>query len=159
MIFREASSFASVLPHKGALMGFDVGSTTIGLALCDSGWKIASPFQTIQRTKFSKDILILKKIFQEYQIIGGVVGWPLNMNGTEGPRCQSVHQFCENILKSISLPLLLWDERLSTMAVTRVMLDADLSRKRRDVLVDKLAASYILQGAVDCLSRNQKVED
>lgn len=134
------------------LLGIDVGSHTLGLALSDRSWRIASPLLTINRTKFSKDIQILQDLVQKHEVVGYVIGWPLNMDGSEGPRCQSVRDFALNLKKHTDLPSAFFDERLSTWAVTQTMLDADLSRKRRDELVDKLAASYILQSALDRLS-------
>jgi putative Holliday junction resolvase len=137
----------------GRLLGLDVGEKTIGLALSDLTRTVATPYETIMRQKFSKDVQTLKELVEKQKICGIVAGDPINMDGTLGPRAQSVRQFAKDLTKQIDLPLLLWDERMSTMAVTRAMLSADLSRKRRDELVDKMAASYILQGALDALAR------
>jgi putative Holliday junction resolvase len=135
---------------QGRLMGLDLGSKTIGLALCDAGRMIASPLETIIRTKFSQDATTLQRLITTHQVGGLVMGYPIQMDGTEGARCQSTRQFLRNLNTVIPMmPVLLWDERLSSLAVERVMLDADLSRSRRGELVDKLAASYILQGALD----------
>jgi putative Holliday junction resolvase len=112
---------------------------------------IATPLQTIARSKFSKDAETLRNIVEKENAGALVIGYPVNMDGSEGPRCQSVRQFAKNCDAQLGLPMLLWDERLSTMAVERTMLEADLSRERRDALVDKLAAGYILQGALDRL--------
>lgn len=145
------SFFMALTPHT-RLLGFDVGSKTIGLALSDSLRSVATPMETIKRTKFSKDIERIKQIVIEQEVGGVVIGWPLNMDGSQGPRCQSTRAFANNIARHITLPQLLWDERMSTMAVERMMTEeADLSRARRAELVDKLAASYILQGALDRL--------
>jgi putative Holliday junction resolvase len=133
------------------LLGLDVGEKTIGLALSDVSRMIATPYKTIERGKFTKDAETLLAIVKEYNVGGLVLGYPINMDGSEGPRCQSVRQFARNLSAKIVLPMLLMDERMSTMAVTRTMLDADLSRARRAELVDKMAASYILQGALDAL--------
>jgi len=133
----------------GRFLGFDVGEKTIGLALSDTNRMIASPFQTIHRTQWKKDVEVLLKIMKDYKIVGLIVGLPLNMNGSEGPRCQSVRQFAANLLSFTDIPLCLWDERLSTMAVTRTLLEADLSRAKRKMVVDKMAAAYILQGFLD----------
>jgi putative Holliday junction resolvase len=142
--------FISLLPPSGRLLGLDVGEKTIGLALSDGLRMIASPHLTITRTKFSKDLAQLKAITNEHQIVGLVIGNPINMDGSSGRRVQSTQSFIANLKKHIDLPMLLWDERLSTMAVTRMMeQEADLSRARRDELVDKLAASYMLQGCLD----------
>jgi putative Holliday junction resolvase len=133
----------------GRVMGLDVGSTTIGLALSDASRMIASPLYTIERSKFSKDMEHLLAFIKEHTACGLVVGYPVNMDGSLGPRTQSTRSFVAEMRKRTPLPVLLWDERLSTMAVERMMLEADLSRARRAVLVDKLAASYLLQGALD----------
>jgi putative Holliday junction resolvase len=135
------------------LLGLDVGTKTIGLALSDILWSIASPYEVILRRKFTLDAKELIKIIDEFKVGGLVVGLPVNMDGTEGPRAQSTRSFIDNFLALHDMPVLLWDERFSTNAVTRMMLEADLSRKRRDELVDKLAASYILQGALDRLQK------
>lgn len=131
------------------LMGLDVGEKTIGLALSDDRFTIATPVETIRRTKFSKDAELIAKHVAEKNVGGFVIGYPINMNGTLGPKCQSVRQFARNLQEKLALPTLLWDERMSTMAVNRTMDEAELSRNRKAELVDKLAASYILQGALD----------
>lgn len=145
--------FAALLSPRARLLGFDVGSKTIGLAVSDSGLTVASPLETIARTKFTEDAKAIARIVETYKIGGFVLGLPVNMDGSEGPRCQSVRQFARNLLEKIDRPLTFWDERLSTSAVDRSMLEADLTRKRRGELVDKLAAAYILQGALDFLRR------
>lgn len=137
----------------GRFLGFDVGEKTIGLALSDTKRTIATPFQVILRTQWKKDADTLLKLIKEYHILGIVVGLPLNMNGSEGPRCQSIRQFVNNLLSLIDIPICLWDERLSTMAVTRTLLEADLSRSKRKKVVDKMAAAYILQGFLDAFGR------
>jgi putative Holliday junction resolvase len=150
MIFNHSNNFTALLPPSGRLLGLDVGEKTIGLALSDGLRMIASPHMTITRSKFSKDLAQLKAITHEHQIVGLVIGNPINMDGTSGQRVQSTQTFISNLKKHIALPMLLWDERLTTMAVNRMMeKEADLSRKRRDELVDKLAASYMLQGCLD----------
>lgn len=128
----------------------DVGTKTIGLALCDAGWTIASPAHTIARGKFTKDKATIAAFMAEQFVRGIVIGLPLNLDGSESPRSQASRSFARN-LGDLDVPILLWDERWSTQAVTRMMIDADTTRARRDVLVDKLAASYILQGAIDGL--------
>lgn len=150
----EAASPKDLLAHKARdarLLGLDVGSKTIGLALSDRGWRIATPLETLKRTKFRKDLRALKALVTEHQIVGLVIGWPLNMNGSEGPRCQSTRSFAENIQEDLPLPICFWDERLSTVASERALLEADMSRKRREEVIDKMAASYILQGVLDSL--------
>lgn len=142
----------------GRFLGFDVGEKSIGLALSDTNRTIATPFQTLHRTQWRKDGETLLKIMQDYKVVGIILGFPLNMNGSEGPRCQSVRQFASNLLSLIDIPICLWDERLSTMAVTRTLLEADLSRAKRKKVVDKMAAAYILQGFLDAFSTfNQRV--
>lgn len=123
----------------------------MGLALCDAGWSIASPAHTLRRGKFTRDKAALIEFMAQQQVRGMVIGLPLNLDGSESPRSQSSRAFARNMADT-GLPILLWDERWSTQAVTRMMIDADTSRARRDELVDKLAASYILQGAIDALS-------
>jgi putative holliday junction resolvase len=151
----ESKTFATALPNRGRLLGLDVGTKTIGLALCDARWTIASPAETITRTKFMADVVKLKNIMTREKITGLVIGLPLNMDATDSPRTQSVRAFARTLLQQFDdtsrPPLLLWDERWSTQAVTRTLIDADTTRARRAVLVDKLAAAYILQGAVDRL--------
>lgn len=131
------------------LLGLDVGAKTIGLALSDTTLTVATPMETIGRTKFAADVERIRRIVAEQRVGGFVVGLPINMDGSEGPRCQSTRQFARNLRDKIDLPLAFWDERLSTAAVTRTLIAADMSRKRRAETVDKLAAAYILQGALD----------
>lgn len=151
MITADRQTFAEALPHHGRLAGLDVGTKTIGLAFCDSQWTIASPAETIRRTKFTADMAALERHAREQALTGLVIGLPLNMDGSDSPRTQSIRAFARN-LAPLGLPILLWDERWSTSAVTRTLLDADASRARRAELVDKMAAAYILQGAIDSLS-------
>ncbi|WP_243735656.1 Holliday junction resolvase RuvX [Dongia mobilis] len=134
-------------------MGLDLGEKTIGVAVGDPGHHIATPVTTIRRRKFAEDARDLLKLVDDRQVGGLVIGLPLNMDGSEGPRCQSVRQFANNIAKIRDLPVLFWDERLSTVAVTRDMLAADLSRAKRARVVDQSAAAFILQGALDRLQR------
>ncbi|MFO7481895.1 Holliday junction resolvase RuvX [Oceanibaculum nanhaiense] len=136
------------LKPRQRLLGLDVGSTTIGIAISDFSQAIATPLETIARTKLTKDIEALRKIVKEREVGALVIGLPVSMDGTEGTRCQSTRQFARNI-EPLGLPCGFWDERLSTAAVTRLMIDADMTRKRRSELVDKMAAAYILQGALD----------
>lgn len=143
------ASFTEQIETGRRLLGFDLGTKTIGLAISDISLIIASPYETIKRTKFSKDCEIIRKIVEEQNIGGFVLGLPLNMDGSAGPRVQSTRAFAKNLVEKIPLPHIFWDERMSTLAVTRTLLDADASRKRRSELVDKMAAAYILQGALD----------
>jgi putative Holliday junction resolvase len=151
MITTSAAEFREALPEGGRLLGLDVGTKTIGLALCDARWTIATPSELLHRGKFTRDMERLRALAAEQQVKGLVVGLPLNLDGSDSPRTQSVRAFARN-LAPLSLPLLLWDERWSTQAVTRTLLAADASRARRAELVDKMAAAYILQGAIDALT-------
>jgi putative Holliday junction resolvase len=135
------------------LLGLDLGEKTIGLALSDTTLTVATPMQTLKRGKFSADAAVLEKIMADQGVGGMVIGLPLNMDGSEGPSAQSARAFARNFAARGALPVALCDERLSTAAVTRTLLDADASRKRRAVLMDKMAAAYILQGALDRMRR------
>jgi putative holliday junction resolvase len=141
------------LPEHARLLGLDLGTKTIGLALSDVERRIASPLETIQRIKFKQDAAALLKVTQTHAIAGLVIGLPLNMDGTEGPRVQSTRAFVRHLAPLTALPIVLWDERMSTLAVTRTLLAADASRAKRAAVVDKMAAAYILQGALDRLAR------
>jgi putative holliday junction resolvase len=150
MITSTGTEFRAALPMGGRLLGLDVGTKTIGAALCDAGWSIASPAELIRRTKFGTDKAALEALIGRQDVRGLVIGLPLNLDGSESPRTQSTRAFARN-LEPLGLPMLLWDERWSTQAVTRTLLDADASRARRAELVDKMAAAYILQGAIDAM--------
>lgn len=141
--------FAGKLPAEGALMGLDLGTKTIGLAISDVRRTIASPVMVIRRKKFSADAMQLTAQVEAHRPVGLVLGLPVNMDGSEGPRAQATRAFARNLAGVTDLPIALWDERLSTAAVTRTLLEADASRKRRGEVVDKMAAAYILQGALD----------
>ena len=151
MINEDVNGFLSRLPEKGRLLGLDLGAKTIGLALSDVSRQIATPLETLKRTKFAEDAHKLTKLYDKHSVIGIVLGFPVNMNGTEGPRCQASRDFARNLLSCLQAPILLWDERLSTAAVTHTLLAADLSRNKRAKVIDKMAAGYILQGALDAL--------
>ena len=150
MIHVSALDFAAEVP-SGRLGGLDVGTKTIGLATCDLSWSFASPAETIQRRKFSQDSELLRLFISKHQLAGLVIGLPLNLDGSDSPRTQSVRAFARNVIP-LNLPLLLWDERWSTVAVERFMIEADMSRAKRTQAVDKLAAAHILQGAIDALA-------
>ena len=152
MITASPADFALALPDGGRLAGLDAGTKTIGLATCDAGWSFASPHSTIARGKFSADLAVLRAFIAAERIRGLVLGLPLSMDGSDSPRTQSVRALARN-LGVLDLPLLLWDERWSTQAVERAMIAEDLSRARRAERIDRLAASYILQGAIDALTR------
>ena len=150
MIHLAAAEFAAVA--SGRLGGLDVGTRTIGLATCDATWSFATPAETIRRTKFAADLALLRAFVARHALSGLVVGLPLNLDGTDSPRTQSVRAFARNLEEPLGRPILLWDERWSTQAVTRALIAADTSRARRAELVDKMAAAYILQGAIDALT-------
>lgn len=151
MISTSTLDFRDALPSGGRLMGLDVGTRTIGVALCDAQWTIATAAELIRRTKFAADLERIRGLAQAQHVAGMVIGLPLNLDGSDSPRTQSVRAFARN-LQPLGLPILLWDERWSTQAVTRTLIDADASRARRAELVDKMAAAYILQGAIDALT-------
>ncbi|KQM88878.1 Holliday junction resolvase [Sphingomonas sp. Leaf23] len=150
MITEDRAVFRDALPEGGRLVGLDVGTKTIGTALCDAGWSFASPAVLVNRTKFSADKAQLATLIRQQSVRGIVIGLPLNMDGSDSPRTQSVRAFARN-LDDMALPIFLWDERWSTVAVERQMIAEDLSRAKRAERVDKLAAAYILQGAIDAL--------
>jgi putative Holliday junction resolvase len=145
---------------KGArLLGVDLGEKTIGLALSDVGRSIATPLETIRRSKFTPDAEHIRALAARFEVGAIVVGLPLNMDGSEGPRAQATRAFVRNLTRLLGLPIVFWDERLSTAAVTRTLLDADASRARRGEVVDKMAAAYILQGALDRLRHAQSTPE
>ena len=153
MVFQSLSELIKYLPKKSRLLGLDVGRKTIGLAVSDSDMKIATTVGTIRRSKFTKDVKNLDAIIIERQVNGLVLGLPISMDGNEGPACQSVRQFAVNLDNILEIGITFWDERLSTSAVERLLIkEADLSRNRRSEIIDKMAAAYILQGALDSLS-------
>lgn len=139
------------LKNRQRLLGIDPGTKTIGLALSDFMLTIATPMETIKRKKFTTDIIRLKEIVEEQNVGGFVIGLPINMDGSEGPRCQSVRAFAKNLEQNFDIPMAFWDERLSTASVERTLIKADISRAKRAEVIDKMAASYILQGALDAI--------
>ena len=151
-IFKPDEFLLNILPKK-RLLGIDHGTKTLGIAVSNSDWTIATAVSTIKRKKLKSDIQQLISIFDQYEITGLVMGWPLNMDGSIGPRCDSVRDFTISMLSIVDLPVLLQDERLSTMAVERPMINEDLSRKKRKLRKDYLAASWILQTALDGLQK------
>ncbi len=153
ILVTDLPALAPTLPPRARLMGVDLGTKTIGLALSDVERRIASPLETIRRVKFTPDAARLAEIARSFEVAALVIGLPLNMDGSEGPKVQSTRAFVRNLAPILALPVVYWDERLSTVAVTRTLLDADASRARRAELVDKMAAAYILQGALDRLAR------
>jgi putative Holliday junction resolvase len=151
MICESIEEFATALPPMTALAGLDLGTKTIGVAVSDSFRQVATPLETIKRKKFTLDAERLLEIAKGRQLGGLVLGLPRNMDGTEGPRCQSTRAFARNLEKLTDLPIGFWDERLSTVAAERALLEADTSRKRRAEVIDHVAAGYILQGVLDRL--------
>lgn len=143
---------ASRLRGNARLLGLDVGTKTIGMALSDLTRSVATPYDTIRRTKFTQDVHELRKVIEQNQVSGVVIGLPVNMDGSEGPRAQSARAFARNLSAHLDLPLVFWDERLSTVAAERTLLEADASRRKRAGVIDKMAAAYILQGALDRLA-------
>jgi len=155
MIHDDIKALCASLPRHSRLFGLDLGERTIGIAVSDPGLHVATPVMTIRRKKFTIDAQELLRLIEDRQVGGLVIGLPRNMDGSEGPRCQSVRQFASNLLKLKDLPVAFWDERLSTVAVTRDMIEADLSRAKRAQAVDRAAATFILQGALDFWQRQK----
>jgi putative holliday junction resolvase len=155
----DIAELPALLKPFQRLMGVDLGTKTIGLALSDVQRSIASPLETLVRGKFSKDVERLKALMHEHGIGALVIGLPLNMDGSEGPRVQATRAFARNCAPILACPIVFWDERLSTAAVTRMMIEADTSRIKRAAAVDKLAAAYILQGALNRLNLDQRPVD
>jgi len=158
-MIRTLPDLAAALPKGARLLGLDLGTKTIGLAVCDPGLTVASPIQTIHRTKFTEDARALAKVVRDYGVGGLVLGLPLNMDGSQGERAQAANAFASTLVQRADLfggwepEIAFWDERLSTAAVQRFMTaEADMTRKRRGEVVDKMAAAYILQGAIDSLA-------
>lgn len=151
MITPFAPDYREALPGGGRLLGLDVGTKTIGTALCDAQWSFASPALLIRRTKFTKDKAALADLIAAQQVKGLVIGLPLNLDGTDSPRTQSTRAFARN-LDDMGLPILLWDERWSTVAVERTLIEQDFSRARRAEMIDNMAAAHILQAAIDALT-------
>ncbi|MFN3261861.1 MAG: Holliday junction resolvase RuvX [Pikeienuella sp.] len=152
MVTDDLAAFAVALPPGRPLFGLDLGEKTIGVAISDTRRSVASPAETIRRTKFGVDAAALLALAAGREAAGFILGLPRNMDGSEGPRCQSTRSFARNLSRLTDLPIAFWDERLSTVAVERTLIAADASRRRRAELVDKLAAAYILQGALDRLA-------
>ena len=149
MILDEVSAFLDALPDARALMGLDLGDKTIGVAVSDTLLGVASPLETVRRKKFGVDAARLMTLIEARAIGGIVLGLPRNMDGSEGPRCQSTRAFARNLERLTTLPITFWDERLSTVAAERALLEADTTRKRRAEVIDHVAAAYILQGTLD----------
>jgi putative Holliday junction resolvase len=149
----EIAQAATLLPERGALIGLDLGGKTIGVAASDPDRRVAAPVETIARAQFKRDAERILELAAERRAAGIVLGLPINMDGSEGPRAQSTRAFARNLAKLTALPIALWDERLSTAAVERALIAADASRAQRKAVIDAHAASYILQGALDRLAK------
>lgn len=158
MIYDNMADYVLALPAAQALMGLDLGEKTIGVAISDPLWSVASPHETVRRRKFGLDAARLLEIVAARRIGGIILGLPRNMDGSEGPRCQSTRAFARNLIKLTDLPIGYWDERLSTVAAERALLEADTSRKRRAEVIDNIAASYILQGVLDRIGHMRRAE-
>ncbi|WP_298810874.1 Holliday junction resolvase RuvX [uncultured Sphingomonas sp.] len=150
MITTDARAFAEALPDGGRLLGLDLGTKTIGTALCDAGWSFASPAPLVRRTKFTADKAELARLIQAQHVVGIVMGLPLNLDGSVSPRSQSARAFARNCV-DMNLPILLWDERWSTVAAERALIEQDMSRAKRAERIDSAAAAHILQAAIDAL--------
>ena len=142
-----------LLTNDARLLGLDVGTKTIGMALSDVTRSVATPFDTIRRSKFAADAKTIREVVEQNQVGGLVIGLPINLDGSEGPRAQSTRAFARNLAAHVEVPIVFWDERLSTAAVERHLIEADVTRKRRAEVVDRMAAAYILQGALERLRR------
>jgi len=151
VIIEHIRNLPAELPPRACLLGLDLGDKTIGMAVSDDGRMIASPLEVIRRTKFTKDAERILQVIADYNIGGIVIGLPVNMDGSEGPRCQSARQFGANLAGKTDVAIGFWDERMSTQAMERHLIAQDVSRKRRSEVIDKMAAQYILQGALDFL--------
>ncbi|APX10604.1 Holliday junction resolvase RuvX [Tateyamaria omphalii] len=152
MITDDTEAFVTALPPMQALIGLDLGDKTIGVAVSDTFWSVATPLETVRRKKFGVDAARLQEIIAARRVGGIVLGLPRNMDGTEGPRCQSTRAFARNFERLWDGPITFWDERLSTVAAEKALLEADTTRKRRAEVIDHVAAGYILQGLLDRLA-------
>ena len=152
MVYNVIEEFIENIGVEGALMGLDLGEKTIGVAVSDTRQTVATGIKTIKRTKFQQDLTILTQVIVGRDIKGLILGLPKNMNGSEGPKCQSTRAFAKNISLTVPLPITFWDERLSTVAAERSLIEANASRRRRAEVIDYVAASFILQGVLDRVS-------
>ena len=152
LITTQASEFAAALPDGGVLLALDLGTQTIGTALCDAGWRFASADKTLPRGKFGRDREVLAELVTARSVRGIVIGLPRNMDGSEGPRAQASRAYARNLSEALGLPVLLWDERWSTVSAERALIEQDVSRGKRKERIDAHAAAVILQGAIDALA-------
>ena len=155
MMINDSKQFREIIPPKSSILGIDLGKKRTGIAVSDISQKIASPFKVIENMKFNEVLKILKKIVTERDICAIIVGDPINMNGSIGPKSQSSRSFIKNLSKELDIPILLWDERLTTVSAERSLLEADIPRKKRQQVIDKIAASIILQNFLDYLNTKQ----
>ena len=156
MVYNSIEEFIGNIGLDGALMGLDLGEKTIGVAVSDTRQSVATGIKTIKRTKFQQDLKLLMQVIGGREIKGVILGLPKNMNGTEGPRCQSTRAFAKNMSVTVPLPITFWDERLSTVAAERSLIEANASRRRRAEVIDYVAASFILQGVLDRVTAIKK---
>lgn len=152
LITTDAREFAAALPDGGALLALDLGTQTIGTALCDAGWRFATAGKTLERGRFGRDRMRLDALVRERGVKGVVIGLPRNMDGSEGPRAQASRAYARNLAAALGLPVLLWDERWSTISATRALIEQGVSRGKRNERIDAHAAAVILQGAIDALA-------
>jgi putative Holliday junction resolvase len=152
IVTESREAFREALPNGGVLLGLDLGTKTLGTALCDAGWRFATPGKTLARGKFGADKATLQALCKERDVAGIVIGLPLNMDASEGPRAQSSRAYARNLAEALGLPVLLWDERWSTASAERDLIGLDMSRAKRAERIDSAAAAVILQGAIDALS-------
>lgn len=152
LITTDAREFAGALPEGGALLALDLGTKTIGTATCDAGWRFATPGKTLERGKFGRDREALAALMRERAVRGVVIGLPRNMDGSEGPRAQASRAYARNLAEALALPVLLWDERWSTVSAERALIEQDMSRGKRKERIDAHAAAVILQAAIDSLA-------
>lgn len=155
MMINDSKQFREIIPFKSSILGIDLGKKRIGIAVSDINQKIASPLRVIENMKFKETLNILKEILTERDVCAIIVGDPINMDGSIGPKSQSSRSFIKNLSKDLDIPILLWDERLSTVSAERSLLEADISRKKRQQVIDKIAASIILQNFLDYLNAKQ----
>ncbi len=157
MAIVDIRELRALVPRGRRIIGLDPGTKTVGVAISDVSGRLATPLETLRRTKFRADALRLAHLISEHEVGGMVIGLPISMDGAEGPRCQSVRQFAGNLLEVIDLPTAFWDERLSTAAVERFLIEeADMTRARRAQVIDRAAAAYILQGALDLMGTAER---
>ena len=153
-MINDSNNFREIIPNNKTILCLDLGKKRIGLAISDNNQKIASPYDVIKEKKFSEILIILKNLIKKFDIGSIIIGDPINMDGSLGPKSQSSRSFISNISKDIDIPILLWDERLSTIAAEKSLIEADISRKKRGEVIDKIAANIILQSFLDFLNSN-----